>query len=492
MSGMIKDAVAIYPHQLFEEHPALKPGRTVYLVEDPLLLAEFPAHRQKLLLIRLSLDAYAQRLESAGHEVIRLQPRDSAEAIAAIAADGVRCLHLAETTDDWLERRLTEAASRNGVRLLRHPSRLFLLPREEACDRYRRSGRHMARFYRSLREDLGILLEKDGRPLGGRWSFDEDNRKPLPRGLALPPDPREIEAPEVEAARAWLESLDANLYGEARAWLPWTHEGAQTWLGSFLDARLKGFGTYEDAITTRSVRLFHSTLSPLMNIGLLTPDQVVDAVLEAGARNNVPINDVEGFVRQVIGWREFIRAAYEVDGREMRRSNFWGNDRALPEGMWTSETGIPPVDQAIRSAVSWGYAHHIERLMVLGNWLLLNRVHPDEVYRWFMALFVDAWDWVMVPNVYGMSEFADGGRFATKPYISGANYIRKMSDHPGGAWEAEWTALYWAFIEDHRNIFEKNPRMSMIPRMLDRMKPDLREAQLLRARRRLSGVASRS
>ena len=174
-------------------------------------------------------------------------------------------------------------------------------------------------------------------------------------------------------------------------------------------------------------------------------------------------------MRQIIGWREFIRASYECDSLTMRTKNFWEHKRRLPQTFWNGTTEVEPIDTSIKNALAYGYTHHIERLMVLGNFMLLAQIHPDEVYRWFMAMYVDAYDWVMVPNVYGMSQFADGGSFATKPYISGSNYLKKMSNYSTGEWEELWTALYWNFIEVNKNFFVSNHRLSMMPRLLDKM-----------------------
>jgi deoxyribodipyrimidine photolyase-related protein len=203
--------------------------------------------------------------------------------------------------------------------------------------------------------------------------------------------------------------------------------------------------------------------------------QVVDAALLYAIEHDVALNNVEGFIRQIIGWREFIRASYECDGSAMRTQNFWKHTRTLPVSFWNGTTTIDPVDDAIKTALAYGYNHHIDRLMVLGNVMLLSEIHPNEVYTWFMAMYVDAYDWVMVPNVYGMSQFADGGSFATKPYISGSNYIRKMSDYPTGEWEGVWTSLYWRFIGTHRDFFLSNYRLSMMPRLLEKMSTEKKE-----------------
>ena len=193
------------------------------------------------------------------------------------------------------------------------------------------------------------------------------------------------------------------------------------------------------------------------------------AVIRYGNEHDISLNCVEGFVRQVIGWREFIRASYECDGVTMRTKNFWKQTRPLPESFWDATTGVLPLDNAVEKALAYGYNHHIERLMVLGNFMLLTKTNPDHVYRWFMGMYVDAYDWVMVPNVYGMSQFADGGIFATKPYISGSSYLKKMSDYPTGDWEELWTALYWNFISEHKDFFLSNHRLSMMPRLLEKM-----------------------
>ena len=275
--------------------------------------------------------------------------------------------------------------------------------------------------------------------------------------------------------------MQCEQYGSADVWLPWTREGARRALREFLEERFHDFGPYEDALTTRHTRVFHSTLSPLINISLLHPNDVLETAIEYADAHEVPMNSLEGFVRQILGWREFMRAAYERDGKYMRTRNAFGHKGRLPESFWGGGTGLTPMDHLIERALKFGYAHHIERLMVAGNLMLLAEIDPDEVYRWFMGMFVDACDWVMVPNVYGMSQFADGGLFATKPYISGSNYLRKMSDYPRGDWEEIWTALYWRFIDRHRELFESNHRLSMMPRMLDKMDSGKRSAYMKRA-----------
>lgn len=472
----MSEATVIYPHQLFTDHPALAGGRPVYLVEEPLLLTHNPIHRQRLVLHKLSMDAYENHLKDTGYEVARLFIHDhpsTNDLFDRLRQDRIDQVHIVDTTDCYLERAIADS----GIERIWYDSPLFILPKEEACERFIASKRFMANFYKQLRKDKVILVDDVGAPTGGQWSFDEDNRQKISKDIELPEDIRTYGNADTKAAAEWVESVDAELYGEAGCWLPYTHAGAQEFLQEFFTKRLHNFGPYEDAMTTGGVRLWHSAISPLLNIGLLTPQDVLDQAIAYAGNHDVPINSLEGFIRQILGWREFIRASYEVDGSTMRQQNFFKHTRSLPKSFWTGSTDVAPVDHVINTALQYGYTHHIERLMVMGNFMLLSQIIPHDVYRWFMGMYIDAYDWVMVPNVYGMSQFADGGSFATKPYISGANYIKKMSDYPGDkdGWEATWTGLYWNFINTHLATFKNNHRMSMMPRMLEKMNQETRE-----------------
>ena len=477
----MSEATLIYPHQLFTTHPALTPQRKVFLIEEPLFLTEFPIHTQKLLLHRLSMQAYKKDLEARGYDVSYLSIdtlSDTASAFTAVAALSFTTIHIVDTTDYWLEKRIKTAAASHGFTLVRYESPLFLLSKEEATTLYLQSKKHHATFYKKLRTRTQILMDDNGGPVGDRWSFDSENQKKLPKGIVLPSDISYAHTTDSEEALSWLSSFSSERYGEAKMWLPYTRVDALQYLAEFLDERLENFGDYEDALTTKHTRLFHSTLSPLLNIGLLSPQEVITAALEKSKAKDIPIASLEGFIRQILGWREFIRASYECDSVLMRTKNFWKHCRPLPASFWDATTGLLPLDTSIERALQYGYNHHIERLMVIGNFMLLTETHPDAVYRWFMAMYVDAYDWVMVPNVYGMSQFADGGSFATKPYISGSNYLRKMSDYSSGEWEELWTSLYWNFINTHHEFFIRNHRLSMMPRLLQKMNPGKREEYL--------------
>lgn len=230
---------------------------------------------------------------------------------------------------------------------------------------------------------------------------------------------------------------------------PITTEQAVAGLEDFLDHRFSQFGEYEDAIDCDEPFLFHSVLTPALNIGLLSPQQIVDAALKRA--DDVPLNSLEGFIRQIVGSREYMRGVYRIHGRKQRSGNFWQHAQPMPRSFYDGTTGIEPVDTVIHRVLKYAYCHHIERLMILGNFMLLCEIHPHAIYQWFMEFFIDAYDWVMVPNVYGMSQHADGGLITTKPYISGSGYILKMSRFPKGNWCKIWDALYWRFIHSIRD-----------------------------------------
>ena len=312
---------------------------------------------------------------------------------------------------------------------------------------------------------MDILVNDKGEPAGGKWSFDAENQKKLPKGV-FPPAIRYVAPDSVTSEVISMVAKEfANHPGDATDFqYAVTHEEAELWLDQFLIERLCQFGDYEDAIPRRERTLFHSLLTPYLNCGLLTPHQVIEATLKF----DVPINSKEGFLRQIIGWREFI---FGMSTHYDPIPNFFGHQRRLNSMWYEGTTGLPPVDEAIRRANKHAYCHHIERLMVLGAVMLMCEIFPEDVYTWFMEMFIDSAEWVMKPNVYGMSQFADGGLFATKPYICGSAYILKMSDWEKGDWCDVWDGLYWRFIEMNRETFAKNHRMSMMVKMATQIEP---------------------
>ncbi|MDD1659870.1 MAG: cryptochrome/photolyase family protein [Methanomicrobiales archaeon] len=473
------EAVLVLPPQLFREHPQLQKDRPVFLAEAGRYFSAFRFHRQKLILHRATMQAYRERLEREGYHVTYLDHALAGrvpDLLDTLKEKGIARILLTDPCDQPLEQELLKEAAARGMELVMDETPLFLLDRKTVLAHFSGLTHYsLTQFYVSRRKATGILVDQ-GKPRGGRWTFDTSNREPLPRGLSPPPIPEIRESGYVRDARSYVKEHFPLAPGEDTPF-PWpvTHGDADTWLQDFLEKRLAFFGTYEDAIHRDEPFLFHSLLSPLLNIGLLTPKQVVDAALGHAEQHEVPLNSLEGFIRQMIGWREFIRAIYVVAGERQRKSNFWGHMKGLPPSLYTASTGILPVDDVIRRVYRNGFAHHIERLMVLGNFMLLSGIHPDDVYRWFMELFIDSYDWVMVPNVYGMSQYADGGLMNTKPYISGSNYLRRMSNYSEGDWYPVWDGLFWRFVDMHRQVLAKNPRTVMMVKTWEHLKPEVRK-----------------
>ncbi|NWF49824.1 MAG: cryptochrome/photolyase family protein [Ignavibacteriaceae bacterium] len=495
----MNEAVLIFPHQLFKEHPALDTKRKIFLLEDPLFFGDihYPLkfHKKKLIFHRASMRFYADYLREKGHDVFYLQyssfKSDLRKNYLTILFNkvGFHTIHYADVTDFILEKRIRKMASELSKKLIKHPTPMFLSDEKFINDFF--SGRKsylMASFYTEQRKRLNILMN-NGKPVGGKWNFDEENRKKLPKGFKAPglkfPADSDYEVEAIE----YIEKHFPENPGDGFDFIyPVTFEQAENWLDEFLANRLKLFGDYEDAIDKEEAFLFHSVLTPLLNSGLLTPRSVLDRTLDFAKKNKVPLNSLEGFIRQIIGWREYMRAVYLLDGVKMRTTNFWQFQRKMPSALYSGETGILPVDSVIKRLLEKSYTHHIERLMILGNFMLLCEIHPDEVYKWFMEMYIDSYDWVMVPNVYGMSQYADGGLICTKPYISSSNYILKMSNYEKGEWCKIWDALYWHFIYKHKNVFKKNPRTKMMILQLDRMEKSKLKIHLNIAQSFLSSI----
>ena len=488
-------ATLIFPHQLFADHPGLARGRRVLLVEDQLFFGDYhyraKFHVHKLVFHRATMQTYAVRLRKAGYDVSYIDYVKGkgmpglAAALGRLQADR---LIVAEPDDFILEKRLGGLCARMGLTLETVTTPGFLSPGDWlAAQLAGKTHYALTPFYRAQRRRMDVLME-GGAPAGGRWTYDTQNRERLRAGIAIPSLPRAKRSSAVRAARAYVSTNFTDTRGvEGPLPYPASHAEAEEWLDDFLVQRLGRFGTYEDAMVRNEPFLFHSVLSPLINIGLLTPRQVVDKALAyAEADGATGLNNIEGYVRQVIGWREFMRGIYRVAGVRERTTNALGNTRAMPASFYSGTTGILPVDTVIGRVLKHAYCHHIERLMVLGNFMLLCEIDPDEVYRWFMELFIDAYDWVMVPNVYGMSQYADGGMITTKPYISSSNYVRKMSDFPRGDWCDVWDGLYWRFVSRHRDMIAANPRMRVMTRQLERMDKAKRRRHLAHAERFLA------
>ncbi len=483
----------IFPNQLFRDHPGLylRPRRVV-LIEDSLFFQDphYPLkfHKQKLWLHRASMKRYELTLQEKGYATLYLEYDAKPTALLRQLTEVVnsmgrspRKLVVADPTDFLLEKRLKRFCHQLGItcEFLDNPS--FINQRHE--NQEYRAGKNrwfMGDFYKFQRQRLDILMDND-EPLGGKWSFDEDNRQKIPKKLlAKIPTLLTLKRDklDMEAIRYVEDRFPGNPGSLDQLFYPTSHEDAKKWLKHFLKHRLADFGAYEDAIAEGESWLWHSVLTPSLNSGLLTPDHIVKETLSFAKTNDVPLNSLEGFLRQIIGWREFIRATYQDLGVEMRTTNHWRHRRKIPSSFYDGSTGILPIDDTIQRILKTGYCHHIERLMVLGGFMFLCEFDPDEIYRWFMEMFIDSYDWVMVPNAYSMSQHADGGLITTKPYFSGSSYVRKMSHYKMEPWCDVWDGLYWRWIWNHANDLAKNPRWAMMCSMAKKMDPGKRQGHL--------------
>lgn len=472
--------VAAYD-QLDRRHGALAHARagehTILMVESEGMLRSRTWHAQRLFLLMSASAHLASELEEEGFTVVRARAESTAAGIRAYRATHPdEQVVASEPSSHGLMRAWTDA----GVRLL--PDDRFLTPRAEfaAWARQQKTLR-MDAFYRWQRTRLDILVE-NGRPVGGKWSLDSENRLPPPKKPYPWPEPVHFEMDDLDE-QVWDDIVARDLPVTGRApegtWAT-TRAGALRQLDHFMENVLPEFGPYEDAMPADSWSVHHSLLSPYLNIGLLHPAEVVEAALTRHARGDVPLASIEGFVRQVIGWREYVNGLYWTLPIDYRERNGLDAQRALPRAITEpGGTRMACVGGVIDDVDARGWVHHIPRLMVLSNLALIAGVRPQELLDWMRRMFIDAADWVMVPNVIGMGVHADDGLTMTKPYAAGGAYLSRMGRYCGGcAYDPKkrvgddacpFTTLYWDFIDRHRERFAANPRMAQPVRGLDRL-----------------------
>lgn len=487
------EALLVLGNQLFDpklvrESLASKSGSKktapkVFMREDLELCTYFKFHKQKIVFFLAAMRTYAEELKSEKFKVHYEELDTKASRTKSyedhfekwLSDESIKKVYLFEIEDKFFESRIVARLTSLKIEFEVLPSLLFLTSREEFKKYLGKNKRpFMKTFYEGQRKRLKVLVNDKLEPTGGAWSFDEDNRKALPSTVQPPalPIPQKKSKLLKDVETLTEKAFTDHPGTAADFWLPVDRDGAREWLHDFVKKRLHDFGAYEDAIPERSDFLFHSVLTPFLNTGLLTPDEVVETAVSAAKKSKVPLNSIEGFVRQIIGWREFVRGIYQNFSEKQDTTNFWNHDRKLTNVWYEGGSGIPPLDAALTKILRYGYAHHIERLMVIGSLMLLLEVEPKEAHRWFMEMFIDSSDWVMGPNVYGMALFSDGGVFATKPYICGSNYYRKMGGFKAGPWCDGVDGLYWSFIERHQSFFLKNPRLSMMARTAEKMDPE--------------------
>ncbi len=448
-------------------------------------------HAQKVLGIFAAMRALAAQLKADGHRVrhVAIDHPSNRQSITAnldalIDHYGAGAVEY-QAPDEWrLDQQLRNWAAACPVPVLMVDSEHFFTARDEAARQF--AGKKqwlMESFYRQQRKKHRVLMDTDGKPEGGQWNFDANNRKPWPGSPAAPPDTR----PSHDHSALWesIEAAGVQTMGDAQAaafrW-PLNRAEALQQLDHFITNTLPHFGDFQDAISRNNWHLFHSLLSFALNTKMLQPREVVQRAEAAWTDGQAPLHAVEGFIRQILGWREYVRGMYWAHMPGYTEVNHLQHTRPLPEWFWTGQTQMACVASAIGQSLAHAYAHHIQRLMVIGNFALLAGLDPQALHRWYLGVYIDAFEWVEAPNTLGMSQWADGGRLATKPYVSSAAYLQRMGDHcKGCAYDAKartgdkacpFNALYWDFFARHRQHFEHNPRLGVVYHQLGKMSPE--------------------
>lgn len=502
--------IFIQPDQLHRNISALRDmdsGRDiVFMAECEAMFTNVPHHPQKITLILSAMRHFADALREEGFNV-EYRWMDDPDNTGSPGTELTRVcgeMHpdriVMTEPGDWHMQTLFEGMQREQeIPVEIRPDDRFLCSREDF--RQWAEGRKQLRlehFYRWMRRRSGMLMAGD-MPIGGRWNFDADNRKALPSNTRIPRRLRFAPDAITREVMTLVRAKFGNNFGDLEpfGWATGRYDALRA-LSHFVETSLAYFGDYQDAMKSGEDLLFHSLISPYLNIGLLNPDEVCNGVLDAWDAGSVPINAVEGFIRQIIGWREFVRGIYGLKMPEYAETNALNAHRPLPAFFWSGDTEMNCLRECILATRRNAYAHHIQRLMVTGNFALLTGVSPAAVEAWYLAVYADAWDWVELPNTHGMVLYADGGIVGTKPYAASGAYIHRMSDYcrecafnPNeklGSKACPFNYLYWYFMMENAQALASNPRMAMPYRTLDRMAVQRREQIQQAAREFLSRI----
>ncbi len=469
----------IFPNQLFYNSFLLKYKHCVfYIIEEPRYFTDFKFHKLKLAYHRASMKKYYDYLKSKNFKVNYIDFDKVNNIFYKSLKNDIYCFN---PVDYNLYNKLINIY-KNRINIL---ETLNYLIKSNELDNlktliYKNNSYSHEEFYKYQRKKLNILITNltpesiklinNLKPEGGKWSFDNENRLSLPDSIDIP------KLPKIKNNKYILESINyvnkhfSDNYGllnNDNFIYPIDKTSSIKWLNNFLKKRLYNFGPYEDAVSEKEPFVFHSVLSPMMNIGIITDEQVIQISYKyyLSHKKTISIQSFEGFIRQVIGWRNYVYTLYLLEGEKMIKMNYLKHNNEITKTfykkLWEGNTGIEPIDGIINKIVKYSYAHHIERLMYLGNFLLLCQVKPTDIYKMFMEWTIDAYDWVMVPNVFGMSQFATSTLMMTRPYFSSSNYILKMSNYKKGEWCKIWDSLYYYFIYNHRDLLKKIYATSM-------------------------------
>ncbi|MGR5177116.1 cryptochrome/photolyase family protein [Vibrio parahaemolyticus] len=501
--------------QLNEKHSwfSVSNDDTLYVIAELKQESEYVTHHvQKLVAFFLAMESFANTLRQQGHEVIHLSLDETqnyaslTELLRALCEEyGVSHFEFQRPDEHRLLSQL-RALDLVGVCVSMAETEHFLLPFEEIEHHFPQSKAIvMDHFYRKMRKKHGMLMESESKPLGGKWSYDADNRKKLKKeDIAQLPSPLLFANP-TERVLARLNAHGIPSIGTIGPHLLWPTSRAQslTLLAHFCQVCLPLFGRFQDAMTDQHQSmwsLYHSRLSFSLNSKMLSPIEVLYAAIDsyANSKGEISLAQIEGFVRQILGWREYVRGMYWSNMPEYKELNRLDAGRAVPDFYWTGKTKMRCMKLAITQSLEFAYAHHIQRLMVTGNFALLTGLEPDQVERWYLGIYIDAIEWVEMPNTRGMALYADGGLIATKPYGSSGGYINKMSDYCSGCFynvkeragkqACPFNGFYWRFMQQHRERLVNNPRTAMIYRTWDRMAPDVQDDHLATAEMNLARI----
>lgn len=456
-------------------------------------------HIQKVVAFFGAMRAFANELTTQGHSVVYwyLDAKENTQNLSLnikkiLQTDSFERFEYQLPDEYRLDVQLQELCAQLEIPSAAVDSEHFFTTRTAVDDFFGNKSYLLERFYRYWRKQTGYLMDGTA-PMGGQWNYDQDNRNRLDKKAVVPaPMPLDNRVTDIVAR---LEQEGVKTLGRIDAehfiW-PLTRAQSLALLDYFLDHCLENFGRYQDAMHSDYWLLYHARLSFALNSKMLSPKEVIErAIAQYEQNNNITLASIEGFVRQIVGWREFIRGVYWAKMPAYEQENFFEHQQELPAFYWTGKTKMNCMSHAINQSLDYAYAHHIQRLMITGNFSLLINAHPDAVDAWYLGIYIDAIQWVELPNTRGMSQFADGGVVATKPYISTANYIHKMSNYckschyhykeKTGEQACPFNSLYWSFLMQHEKRLKGNRRMSMMYALLNKMTPENKEALLLQA-----------
>lgn len=501
---MVTRLILILGDQLTDSLSALQQGdkaTDIVVMAEVMDEASYVRHHpKKIALVLASMRKFAGHLRDDGWQV-RYTALDDPDNSGSIPGELLRRADesgatevLATSPGEW---RLIGLLNDMPLKTTLLPDTRFICPLDEfEAWADGRKALRMEYFYRDMRRKTGLLMDGDS-PAGGQWNFDQENRKPPPDGISHSGPMQFTPDDTVNAVLDLVEARFGDHFGTLRPFPFATDQGqARRALAHFIRYALPKFGDYQDAMLRGNKFLYHALISPYLNIGLLDPMEVCRAAEDAWKAGDAPLNAVEGFIRQIIGWREYVRGIYFHEGPDYATRNGLDHTRPLPDLYWGGETKMACLSHAVTQTRDEAYAHHIQRLMVTGNFGLLAGVDPTALHEWYLSVYVDAYEWVEAPNTVGMSQFADGGVIASKPYVSSGAYINRMSDYCKGCQYSVSTktgdtacpfnVLYWHFLIRHRDRFKSNARMGNMYRTWDRMDADRRETVLRDADRFLA------